>query len=142
MDKMKHEFSYFGPWVLKIKDEHDLNHQFMHVKDELLGSRMALKIPVDKEKCCLKEGMVLYDKAIALTDQGVTLYRILDGAVFSSTIRFGDILSIKLKENMLICAIEIESALVKLSFDFVGVSAQLLKKFVRLVEEESPLAVG
>ena len=135
MMNLKKEYYEFGPWLTAITDEEDLTHQFSSLKDVILSSNVAYKIPVDKEWREVSEGELLYDQVITMDDHSIVCYRVIDGAAYSSAIRFGDILYIRIIEKMLSCDIEIGTAEERLHFMYVPMPHEQSEQLLQLAQE-------
>ncbi len=99
MNKLKKEYFEFGPWLSEIRDESDITHQFEHIKEDILNSELAFKVPVDKEFRSVKEGELLYVTVIAIDDS--VSDAISDRDAVSAAMSIGDIVYVKVAEDIL-----------------------------------------
>ncbi len=133
MNKLKKEYFEFGPWLSEIRDESDITHQFEHIKEDILNSELAFKVPVDKEFRSVKEGELLYETVIAIDDSGVRCYKVIEDAVFGSHVKFGDIVYVKVAEDILTRDMEIATKTESLHFQYLPTPLELADKFVSMI---------
>lgn len=134
MNNLRKEYYEFGPWLTEIKGEEDITHQFTCLKDEILASELAVKIPVDKEWRQVKEGELLYDTVVTVDREGLGCYRIIDESAYSCKMSFGDIVSIHMKEDILSCDMVVATSAERLHFGYIPIPIDTSEKFIELVK--------
>lgn len=142
MTNLKKEFDAYGPWLIVIKEEDEVPQQFMHLKDRILGSEYAFKVPRQEPRRELKVGMPLYDHVVVLTaDQVVVMTRHEEDRIEIEEINKKDILYLRYVDNLLEGKLVFGTAAGEKVIRFNTVSVDVVEKAVDLVRK-SYLAGG
>lgn len=135
MMNLKKEYNEFGPWLSEIRNEEDITHQFIHLKNAILSADFAVKVPVDKVWRDVKEGDLLYDTVLSLDKEGFAYHRIIEGVAYSCKVPFSDIDSIQLDEGYLSDELIIGTALENIHISYMPIPAEVANKAIHMLTE-------
>lgn len=107
MESIEHEYDHFGPWLLPIKSEADIPHQYFEHLDMINAAKFCFKIPIKEERRKLRPGMLLYNKVIVIEQQRIVELSVIDHQVTIQTIDFKDVLYITHRGDLLNCEISL-----------------------------------
>jgi hypothetical protein len=107
MESIEHEYDHFGPWLLPIKSEADIPHQYFEHLDMINAAKYCFKIPVKEERRKLRPGMLLYNKLIVIEDERIVELSVVDHQISTHVISFKDVLYITHRGDLLNCEISL-----------------------------------
>ncbi|HEY3338272.1 MAG TPA: hypothetical protein VGK18_07195 [Propionicimonas sp.] len=75
------EYDTFGPWIEPIRSVEDMPRAFRAHYAEHAGAQFLLKVPREDDRADLRPGMDLFAAVLAFHTEGLTVLRLLDGAI-------------------------------------------------------------
>ena len=136
MTNLKKEFDQFGPWLTVIKELEDVPQQFMHLKDQILDSVFAFKVPIQVARRDLKIGMPLYEKVVVLTeDKVVIMTRHEEDRIEIEEMKQSDIVYLRYVDNLLDGKLIFGSAAGEQVVGFNTVSIDVVEQVVDIIRK-------
>lgn len=135
MDNVTHEYDHFGPWLLQVKSEQDIPHQYFEYQDIILAAKYCFKIPIKEERRKLHAGMLLYNKVIVIEDKRILALSIINDQVSEQAISFKDVQYILHQGDLLNCEICLVTNSERLDFQYNLVSMELAGTAMHLLRD-------
>jgi len=142
MESIEHEYDHFGPWLLQVKSEADIPHQYFEHLDMINAAKYCFKIPVKEERRKLRPGMLLYNKLIVIEHERIVELSVIDHQVAIHAINFKDVQYITHRGDLLNCEISLTTTnncmrirYNLVSMDFASVVMRLFRDSINLSPE-------
>lgn len=135
MNQRDPEYDRFGPWVIEISEEDPPPPLFVPHLARTETPLLSLKIPRRISRREAHPGMDLYDYLVSLYDADMVVLQRVEHQVRSRTIRYRDIRSMWLHEELLRGRLHLALADEDCELSYNTVSGDLVGRLVRLIHE-------
>ncbi len=141
MQSINNEYDHFGPWLLQVKSEQDIPHQYFGNIEMILGAKYCFKIPVKEERRKLVAGMLLYNKLIIIEEQQIIELSVINHQISVNQLAFKDVRYITHRGDLLNCEINLSTASKNLQIRYNLVSIDFASSIMSLLRDSvSPLS--
>ncbi|WP_028731513.1 hypothetical protein [Rhizobium leguminosarum] len=97
----RQEYDAFGPWVYEITKESEMPPRFRFAYAQHINARFLLKIPVHADRREMRPGMDLYAAVLAIDENGISIYRLVENRIVSGQCSWGGVAAISNGSNLL-----------------------------------------
>lgn len=95
------EYDAFGPWVDAVRNEGEMPPRFRAAYQAHRDAHFLLKVPIGADRSQVRPGMSLYKSVLAVHDDRLSLLRLVDGAIVTRSIAWGEVAAIRSMTNLL-----------------------------------------
>jgi hypothetical protein len=95
------EYDAFGPWVSEITKEIEMPPRFRFAYATHCKADFLLKVPVQADRRQMRPGMDLYIAVLAISQDGISIYRLVQNDIVSDHYSWGSIAAVRNGANLL-----------------------------------------
>lgn len=124
----RQEYDAFGPWVCEITKETEMPSRFRSAYTQHRDARFLLKIPVQADRRVMRPGMDLYVAVLALDENGVSIYRLVENRIVFDECSWGAVAAVRNCSDLLHGSLSLLlTSGSKIELTFNNVSRQLME---------------
>ncbi|MCW0001822.1 hypothetical protein OE766_26780 [Pararhizobium sp. YC-54] len=124
----RQEYDAFGPWVYEISKESEMPPRFRFAYAKHHGARFFLKIPVDADRRNMRPGMDLYFAVLAIDENGLSIYRLVDNRIVSDQCAWDEVAAIRNGSDLLLGTLSLlMTSGIEIELSFNNVSKRLME---------------